>query len=81
MEKIHDHFAVLTLENHVDQPPVVFSVSESDVGGVSLSIEVAEANFQTDKEKALPVLKIFAVLVYCRAPFVRKNRQKRGSDF
>jgi hypothetical protein len=28
VEKIRNHFAFLTLENHINQPSVVFSVSE-----------------------------------------------------
>ena len=81
MEKISDCSAVLALENYADQPPVVFSVSECDVGGRLLRIEVAKAEFQTDEEKALPVPKTFAVLVYRRAPFVCKHCQTLRSEF
>ena len=72
MEEICNSFAFLTLENYVDQPSVVFGVSESDVGArsLTLSIEVAKAEFQTDEEKVPPVLEMFAVLVYRRAAFV-----------
>ena len=81
IEKICDRFAVPTLENHVDQPPVVFGVSERDVSGRLPIVEVTKTKFQTVEEKALPALKIFAVLTYRRAPFVRKYCQTRGSNF
>ena len=81
MEKICDRFTFLTLENHVDQPPVVFSVSEYE-GVIRFPwIEVAKAKFQTDEKKGLPILKIFAVLVYRRAPLIGNLRQAQGSGF
>ena len=48
MEKVCDCFTFLSLENYVDQRPVVFSVSERDVGVRFPWIEVTKASFQTD---------------------------------
>ena len=81
MEKICDRFAFPTLENYVDQLPVVFGVSECDFGVRFRWIEVTKAGFQAEEEKVLPFLKMFAVLVYCRAPFIRILCQTRGSGF
>ena len=81
LEKVCDRLGLLTLENYVNQPPVVVGVSESDFAVLLPHIEVTKAKFQTDKEKALPVLKFFAVPVYRRAPFICKLCQTHGSDF
>ena len=81
MEKIGDRFALLTLENYVNQPPVVFGVSERDGVVRFPGVKMAEAKFQTDKENALPILKFFAVRVYRGAPLIRNLRQARGSGF
>ena len=80
VEKICDHFAFLAPENYVDQPPVVFGVSEREGGRFTL-IEATKAKFQTDEEKALPVLKFLAVHVYRRTPLIRNLRQAQGSGF
>ena len=81
LEEVCDRFAFLTLENYVDQPPVVFGVSELDSVVWVPRNEVTKAKFQTDEEKACPVPEVFAVLVYRRAPFIRKRRQTFGLDF
>ena len=81
MEKIRNHFAFLTLENYINQPAVVFGVSDLDSDGSVLEIKVTETNFQTEKEKSLPILKTFAVFIYHRAPSVDDLRQTRGTGF
>jgi hypothetical protein len=80
VEKVCDRFAFLTLENYIDQPPVVFGVSEPDVGGRSPWIEVTKAKFQTDEEKVLPVLK-FSRFSYIAEHHSYTIRQAQGSDF
>jgi len=63
MEKIRDCLAFLTLENYINQSAVVFSVSDLSWDILALKIKVTEANFQTEKEKSLPIQKTFAVLI------------------
>ena len=70
----------LALENYVDRLLAVIGVIKQDVGVRLPWVEVTEAGFQTEEE-ILPVLKIFTVSVYRRAPFICKRCQTRGSDF
>ena len=79
MKKICDRFTFLALENHIDQPSVVFSVGEPDRGVQVPWIKVTKAKFQTDEEKALPILKFSAVRVDRGAPLIRNLRQAQGS--
>jgi hypothetical protein len=82
VEKICDRFAFLTLENYVDQPPVVFGVSERDVGVRLPWIEVTKAKFQTDEEKALPILKFsrFAYIAEHHSYAISVRREGRASS-
>ena len=70
VEKIRNHFAVLTPENYINQTLVVFGMSDRGFDGLALKIKVTEANLQAEKEKNLPILNNFAVLIYHGAPFV-----------
>ena len=81
LEKIRNHFAFLALENYVDQPAVVFSVSGLGFDRSVLKIKVTETNLQTDEEKTLSILKTFAVLAYRGAPFICDLCQACGTGF
>jgi len=81
VEKIRNHFAFLTPENYVNQPLVVFGMSDRGFDGLALKIKVTETNLQAEKEKNLPILDTFAVLVYHGAPFVCDLRQVCWSGF
>jgi hypothetical protein len=78
VEKIRNHFAFLSLENYINQPSVVFGVSEGGFDIPGPKIKVTETNFQTDNEKSLPILKTFAVLAYHGAPFICHPCQRPG---
>ena len=81
VEKIRNRFNFLTPENHINQPMVVFSMSDRGFDGLALKIKVTEADLQAEKEKNLPILNTFAVLVYHGAPFVCDLRQVCWSGF
>ena len=81
VEKIRNPFAVLGLENCVDQSSVVFGVRELGLEIKVPWVEVTETDFQTDKEKTLRVLKDLAVLAYHGTPFIRNLRQAARTGF
>ena len=80
VEKIRNRFAVLALENNINQF-LVFGVSELDVSTPVPYIEVTETDFQTGKDKTLPILNTLAVLAYRRAPFICNPRQAPRTGF
>ena len=81
VEKIRNRFAFLVPENNINQFPVVFSVSELDSDTRSLYIKVTETNFQTGRDKTLPVPNTLAVFTYNGAPFTRNLRQAPRTGF
>ena len=74
VKKIRDRFTFLILENHINQPLVVFGVGEPGFDKLGPKIKV-ETNLQTDKEGTFPILKTFAFLVYHGAPPIYNCRQ------
>ena len=52
VEEIRDRFTVLTLENYINQPSMVFGVGEAESDKLGPKIKVTETNLQTNKEEA-----------------------------
>ena len=81
VEKIRNRFTFLALENNINQFLVVFGVSKFDITIPDPYFEVTETNFQTGKDKTLPIFNILAVLAYRGAPSICKPSQARGTGF
>ena len=81
VKKIRDRFTFLILENHINQPSVVFGVGEAGFDRLGMKIKVTETNLQTDKEEALPIWNTFVFLIYHRAPFIHNLCQAPWTVF
>ena len=81
MEEICNMPTVLTLKDNVNHLPVVFSVNEFSPYSGGLWIEVAETNFEREKEQVLSIHKALVVLAHHRTPLIRHFRQVPGWIF
>ena len=77
MEKICNRFTFLTLENYINQPAVVFGVSDCGLNALILKIKVTETDLQTDEGKPLPILETLPIL---KTPNPQDSKSSRLSQ-
>ena len=79
MEKICNRFTFLTLENYINQPAVVFGVSDCGLNALILKIKVTETDLQTDEGKPLPILETLPILKTPNPQDFRRSRILRST--